>query len=91
MALPLPNLLRLPLLNRLTRDSKPLNSRRHTTVARRLQNHLPNLLLSTTIIQCAFNVRRKLCPAILAAKHGDVEERASLELEAGACPDGAPA
>jgi hypothetical protein len=36
-------------------------------------------------------MRRKLSPAILTTQHRDVEERASLQLEARSCPDGAPA
>ena len=91
LTLPLPNLLRLPLLNRLTRHSEPLNSRRHTTITSGLQNHLPDLLFSTAVIQRAFDMRRKLSPAILTTQHRDVEERASLQLEARSCPDGAPA
>jgi hypothetical protein len=91
LALSLPNLLRLPILNSLARHSEPLNSRRHTTVTSCLQNHLPDLFLSTAVIQRTFNMRRKLSPAILTTQHCDVEERASLELEARSCPDGAPA
>ena len=91
MTLSLPNLLRLPILNRLARHSKPLNSCRHTTVTRRLQNHFPDLLFGAAVIQRAFNMRSKLSPTVLATQHRDVEERASLELQAGACPDGAPA
>lgn len=40
----------IPLLNRLPRDPKPLHSRRHPTITRRLQNDLPYLLLARSIV-----------------------------------------
>lgn len=74
MTLSLPDLLRLPILDRLTRYSKPLNPCRHTAVARCLQYYLPDLLFSAAIIQRASNVRRKFSPAILTTQHRDIEE-----------------
>lgn len=66
MTLSLPNLLRLPILNRLARHPKSLDPRRHTAVTRRLQNHLPDLLFSAAIVQSTFDVGRKLGATILA-------------------------
>ena len=91
LALSLPDLLRLPLFDRLTRHSESLDSRWHTAVTCGLQDHFPYLFFSTTVIQRAFDMRRKLGATVLTTQHGNVEERASLELEAGSSPDGAPA
>lgn len=87
LALSLPRLLHLPLLNRFARDSETLNARRHATITRSLQYHFSDLLLRATIVQRTLDVSRKLGAAILTAQHGNVEERASLELEAWAGPD----
>lgn len=78
LALSLPRLLHLPLLNRFARDSETLNARRHATITRSLQYHFSDLLLRATIVQCTLDVSRKLGAAILTAQHSDIEERAGL-------------
>lgn len=84
-------LLRIPLLNGLPRHAKSLDTSRHTTITSRLENNLSNLLLRSSIIECAFNVRSQLCASVLTAKHRNVEEGASLKFEAWSCPDRTPA
>jgi hypothetical protein len=65
-ALSLPGLLRLPVLDRLARDSEPFNARRHTAVTCRLQNHFSDLFFSTSVVQCSLDVGSELCTSILA-------------------------
>lgn len=67
LALPFPDLLRLPIFDRLARDSEPFNSRWHTAVTRCLQDNFSYLFFRTAVVQRSFNVSRKLGASVLAA------------------------
>lgn len=81
----------LVLFDRLPSNAEPFNACRHTAVARCLQYYFSYFFLRGAIVQSTFDVRCKLSPAVLTAEHGDVQEGADLEVEAGTSPDAAPA
>jgi hypothetical protein len=63
----------------------------HPAVNRHLQQSLPNLHLTRTIIHRTSNMHRQLIGPIQRTQHRYIKQTSMFALESGTSPDGAPA